>query len=199
MRQAKSNVQTQKIAAALQQLGISDLISIPTSKVGEVFEGLINKVGKLLDVRKVREKEEGEIKILEQIKAKRQGGGGGQGDDSMMDTENNTPGPKEEIADSQDSPDGDGEGDEDADADADVDADGDGDGDADADGDPDADVDAEGEEDDEDAEGEDESAMPTRQPSEAISTSTRAVSAGHKRSASVLSQASNKSSKRARR
>ncbi|KAF2662326.1 hypothetical protein K491DRAFT_686810 [Lophiostoma macrostomum CBS 122681] len=201
MRQAKSNVQTQKIAAALQQLGISEIISIPTSKVGEVFEALVSKVGKLLDVRKVREKEEGEIKVLEQIKAKRQGGGGGHGDESMADTESNTPRPKEEIADSQDSPDADAEGDEDVDADADGDGDADADADADGDGDPDADadVDAEGEEDDEDAEGEDESAQPTRQASEAVSISTRAVSGGHKRSASVLSQASNKSLKRARR
>ncbi|CAI6338172.1 unnamed protein product [Periconia digitata] len=68
MRQAKSNVQTQKIAAALHELGVPDLIPIPTSRVGEAFESLIGKVGKLLDVRKVREKEEGEIRVLEAMK-----------------------------------------------------------------------------------------------------------------------------------
>lgn len=186
MRQAKSNVQTQKIAAALGQLGISEIISIPTSKVGEVFEGLVGKVGKLLDVRKVREKEEGECRVLEAMKARR--AGEPEGDDTNMNSEGAqpySPSAKEEVP---DSPDPDAEGEEDADADAD----------GDADGDADADMDAEGEE-DEDAEGEEDSESPQaeRRGSEAIST--RALSAGHKRSASVLSQASNKSSKRARK
>lgn len=140
MRQAKSNVQTQKIAAALAELGFSDIIAIPTARVGAVFEGLVAKVGKLLDVRKVREKDDGE-----------------DGED--------------------------GEGD--ADADADEDADGDGDGDEDAEG---------------------EEADSERQESEAVSTRTGAtpsasiaVSMGHKRSASVLSVASSKSTKRVRK
>ncbi|KAF2266605.1 hypothetical protein CC78DRAFT_614791 [Lojkania enalia] len=192
MRQAKSNVQTQKIAAALQQLGISDIIAIPTSRVGEVFEQLVGKVGKLLDVRKVREKEEGECRVLEAMKAKRDGvegaghaerNGGENGEQSVL----------------QDSREGHEEEDEDVDADADEDADGepDADGEADDDADGEADEDAEGE--DEDAEGEDESGVPSRRgTSEAVST--RAMSnAGHKRSASVLSQASSKSSKRVRK
>lgn len=191
MRQAKSNVQTQKIAGALQQLGISDLIAIPTARVADVFEGLIGKVGKLLDVRKVREKEEGECRVLEAMKEKMNGGGGttagaatngapaegaGNGDTVM----------KDEIRDSQeDFEEEDGGGEEDADADGDED-------------DAEADMDAEGEEEDEDAEGEDDSrAQSIRQASESVSL--RATSAGHKRSASVLSQASTKSSKRARR
>ena len=185
MRQAKSNVQTGKIATALQELGISDLISIPTENVGTVFEGLIGKVGKMLDIRKVREKEEGECRVLEAMKARRAGDGGEDNNDTTMGDTSFTPGQNDEVADSQ-SPDAEVEEDDD-------------DADGDADADADADEDAEGEEDDEDAEGEIESEMQTRQPSEAISTSTRAVSAGHKRSASVLSQASSKSNKRLRK
>lgn len=199
MRQAKSNVQTQKIAAALAELGIADVISIPTARVGEVFEQLVTQVGKLLDVRKVREKEEGECRVLQAMKERR--ASESQHDPSA--STNGTPAAtsataKSEVPDSQESPDPDGEG-EDDDGDADADADGEADGDADADvdadadGDADVDVDAEGEEDDEDAEGEEES-VPV---SEAVST--RGTSAGHKRSASVLSQQSNKSSKRARK
>jgi DNA methyltransferase 1-associated protein 1 len=185
MRQAKSNVQTQKIAAALTELGIGELISIPTDTVGTVFEGLIGKVGKLLDIRKVREKEEGECRVLEAMKARRAGDGGE--DSTMIDNGDSSfhTGQQDEVADSQ-SPDADGEEDDDADGDADADAD--------------ADEDAEGEE-DEDAEGEDESEpqVTTRHPSEAVSSSTRALSQGHKRSASVMSQSSTKSSKRARK
>ncbi|KAF2742527.1 hypothetical protein M011DRAFT_452972 [Sporormia fimetaria CBS 119925] len=84
MRQAKSNVQTQKIATSLQELGVPELIPVPTQKVAEVFEGLVGKVGRLLDVRKVREKEEGERRILEGMRKVRVGGaekGEGEGED----------------------------------------------------------------------------------------------------------------------
>ncbi|KAF2467015.1 uncharacterized protein BDR25DRAFT_292760 [Lindgomyces ingoldianus] len=201
MRQAKSNVQTQKIGTALAQLGIPDIIPIPTSRLGEVFEALVSKVGKLLDVRKVREKEEGECRILEAMKERRAneahghaGHNGENGDANTGDGRGGTPATSttnhREIQDSQ-------ERDEDAEAEADADEDGDVDADADDD-----DVDAEGEE-DEDAEGEDidiDSQAPSqsaRHTSEAMST--RVISQGHKRSASVFSQTSNKSSKRARK
>ncbi|KAF2013708.1 hypothetical protein BU24DRAFT_373287 [Aaosphaeria arxii CBS 175.79] len=191
MRQAKSNVQTQKIAAALAQLSIPEIIPIPTSKVGDVFEALIGKVGKLLDVRKVREKEEGECRVLEAMKTRRASESqAGAGDASNVNdsSANYTPA-KSEVADSQDTPDVDGDGEDDGD-------DGDNDG---GEGDGDADVDAEGEEDDdEDAEGEDADTS-AAQSERRGSTSTRAVSAGHKRSASVLSQASSKSNKRLRK
>lgn len=177
MRQAKSNVQTQKIAAALAELGIADTISIPTSAVGEVFEQLIGKVGKLLDVRKVREKEEGECRVLEAMKERR-------ASEAQSDVLHSAqPQTKQEVPDSQESPE------PDADADGDED-------DADGDAEGDLDVDAEGDDDDEDAEGEEDSRMPSER------ASTRGVSvgtAGHKRSASVLSQTSTKSSKRARK
>lgn len=73
MRQAKSNVQTQKIASALQELGVPDIIPIPTTKVADVFEQLVAKVGRLLDVRKVKEKEMGECRVLSRMKAARDG------------------------------------------------------------------------------------------------------------------------------
>lgn len=197
MRQAKSNVQTQKIAAALLELGISEVISLPTSRVADVFEQLIGKVSKLLDVRKVREKEEGECRVLEQMKRAR--GGDVQSGDVSVSNSNGTsvePVGRREGMESQAETPMDVEGDEEEN-DNDGEDDGDGDGDNDGDGDDDNDVepDAEGDEDDdEDAEGEEDS----RLPSEAVS---RAASVSHKRSASVLSQGStgNKESKRARK
>lgn len=189
MRQAKSNVQTQKIAAALAELGISDVISLPTSKVGEAFEQLISKVSKLLDVRKVREKEESECRVLEAMKERH----AQNGDTSMSNGTSVEPQTKQEVPDSESqTPALDGEGEADDDDDDDDDS-GNGNGDDDDDDDDaEPDADGEGEDDDEDAEGEEES----RVPSEAVS---RAVSVGHKRSASVLSRESNQSTKRARK
>jgi DNA methyltransferase 1-associated protein 1 len=199
MRQAKSNVQTGKIAQMLATLGVSDVVSIPTSKVGEVFEHLVSKVSKLLDVRKVREKEEGEVRVLQAMKERRDGGGGD--------------GTKAEVAETPDV-DADGENEDDED---DVnknygdDAEAEGDHNDDEEGNdpdnPDADDDAEGDEDeggfngedpddgdDVDAEGEDES---SKQQSRA--TSQGAPGQGHKRSASVFSQGSEGDSKRVRK
>lgn len=211
MRQAKSNVQTQKIAAMLATLGVSEVISIPTSRVGDVFEGLVGKVGRLLDVRKVREKEEGECRVLSAMKERRAGGGGGGGDDSTKTKLETTSTPGADV-----DADGEAEDDDDdvnkdyEDADADTksenenenenenEEDGDGDGDGDADEDEDAggfngqasddededeiDVDV-----DVDAEGEDES---SKQQSRATSQGAATTAAGHKRSASVFSAAS---------
>ena len=89
------------------------LVQIPTSKVGEVFEKLIGKVGKLLDVRKVREKEEAECRVLEAMKARRSGENRGE-ESSGANNEssaNYTPA-KSEIPDSQGTPDVDGEPDD---------------------------------------------------------------------------------------
>jgi DNA methyltransferase 1-associated protein 1 len=203
MRQAKSNVQTQKIGQMLAALGVSDIVSIPTSKVGEVFENLVTKVSKLLDVRKVREKEEGECKVLLAMKARRNENGEAEGEGQL----------KHEVPDSQQTPggevDADGENDDDEDEDDvnknygdDAEANRD-DQEDDNDGDN-PDDDAEGEEDeggfngedddgDVDAEGEDDSKQQSR------ATSQGASGQGHKRSASVFSQGSEVSSKRARK
>lgn len=206
MRQAKSNVQTQKIGTMLATLGVSEVISIPTSKVGEVFENLVSKVGRLLDVRKVREKEEGECRVLLAMKDRR----AGKTDGNDSDTK-----PKHEIPDSQGTPDVDADGDNDDDEEEEDDVNKDYE-DADAPGDADEDEDdAAGDDDEEDgggfngehaadadedeidldvdAEGEDES---SKQQSRATS---QGVGHGHKRSASVFSQASQQSSKRVRK
>ena len=204
MRQAKSNVQTQKIAAALLELGISDVISLPTSRVADVFEQLIGKVSKLLDVRKVREKEEGECRVLEQMKRARGGDAVAGREGGEVSGSNGTsvePVGKREGLESQAETPMEGEAEEEDnenengdDGDDGGDGDGDNDNDDEDDGENDVGNDADGDEDDEDAEGEEDS----RLPSEAVS---RAPSISHKRSASVLSQGSNgnKDSKRARK
>lgn len=184
MRQAKSNVQTQKIATALAELGIGEVISIPTSKVGEAFEQLVGKVGKLLDVRKVREKEEGECKVLEAMKERRSSQAH-TGEPSLSTRTSMDPGAKPPTSENQDTPDQDGDGDGDDDNE-----------DAEADGDAEVDVDAEGEEDDDDADPDAEGEEESRPASEAVS---RGASISHKRSASVLSQGSSKSTKRVRK
>jgi DNA methyltransferase 1-associated protein 1 len=185
MRQAKSNVQTQKIGALLAELGIADVIPIPTSKVGEVFESLVTKLGKLLDVRKVREKEEGECRVLQNMK---EGGTGTGTSQTEGDGMSETPKPKSEAPDNEDDEDdnnpnyeeedvhGEGEDDEEDDADGDEDDAGD--------------VNL----DDLDAEGEDESSV-----QQSRATSQGAPAQGHKRSASVFSHGSQQSTKRARK
>jgi DNA methyltransferase 1-associated protein 1 len=63
MRQAKSQIQTQKITQALIELGIPDILQLPTQRVMDAFENLIQRVQKLVDARKVLEKEEAEARI----------------------------------------------------------------------------------------------------------------------------------------
>jgi len=194
MRQAKSNVQTQKIASILGTLGFPEIIPLPTARVGTAFEGLVAKIGKLLDVRKVREKEEAEVRVLEGMKARLKGEDPSTSSNSQKgraSTETQERDMKQEerdesmmdqsVADStaNETTYADGEGDED-----------------DVDGEVEMDEDAEG-----DAE---TAASSTRQVSEAVSsraanTPAASVKAGHKRSASVLSGASSKSLKRTRK
>ncbi|KAI9811479.1 MAG: swr complex subunit [Pycnora praestabilis] len=64
LSQAKSNVQATKLSAALTELQIPPRLVMPTSLVCEEYERLIRAIGVLLDVRKVSEKVEGEIRIL---------------------------------------------------------------------------------------------------------------------------------------
>ncbi|KAJ5907752.1 hypothetical protein N7495_000434 [Penicillium taxi] len=72
LTQAKSNVQTQKLASALSELGIPLRLLMPTDRVCKDFEKLIQAVNLLLDARKVAEKVEGEIRVLEAAKAERE-------------------------------------------------------------------------------------------------------------------------------
>ena len=226
MRQAKSNVQTQKISQMLAALGVSDIVSIPTSRIADVFEQLVTKVSRLLDVRKVREKEEGECKVLLAMKERRNGGGGGKeagGNDTTNSNNNNNHKPKQEEGanpESQPMPDVDADGENDDEDDVNKnygdDAEGDADEGNDADN-PHDDDDAEGEEDDDeeedeggfngeedddadvDAEGEDESSKQQSRATSQGATTAGGGGQGHKRSASVFSQGSEVSSKRARK
>lgn len=64
LAQAKSNVQATKISAALAELQIPARLVMPTTKVVAEYERLIGSIHTLLDVRKVGEKVEGEIRVL---------------------------------------------------------------------------------------------------------------------------------------
>ncbi|KAJ5176249.1 SWR1-complex protein 4 [Penicillium canariense] len=72
LTQAKSNVQTQKLAGALAELEIPVRLFMPTERVCRDFEKLIQSVNLLLDARKVSEKVESEIRVLEASKAERE-------------------------------------------------------------------------------------------------------------------------------
>lgn len=72
LTQAKSNVQTLKLAGALAELEIPVRLFMPTERVCKEFEKLIQSVNLLLDARKVAEKVEGEIRVLEAAKAERE-------------------------------------------------------------------------------------------------------------------------------
>ncbi|KAK5110707.1 hypothetical protein LTR62_005584 [Meristemomyces frigidus] len=62
-RIAKSTLQTDKIATILTHAGVPDLIGLPTPKVIEQFDAIMAKVHTLLDMRKLAEKEEQEIRV----------------------------------------------------------------------------------------------------------------------------------------
>ncbi|KAJ5339713.1 hypothetical protein N7452_006441 [Penicillium brevicompactum] len=72
LTQAKSNVQTQKLASALAELEIPVRLFMPTERVCKDFEKLIQAVNMLLDARKVSEKVESEIRVLEAAKFERE-------------------------------------------------------------------------------------------------------------------------------
>lgn len=72
MTQAKSNVQTQKLASALSELEVPLRLVMPTETVCKEFEKLIHSVNLLLDTRKVSEKVESEIKVLEAVREERE-------------------------------------------------------------------------------------------------------------------------------
>ena len=61
--QAKSGVQTSRISAALTELKIPARLTMPTAKVVTEYEKLIESIKTLLEVRKMSEKLDGEIKV----------------------------------------------------------------------------------------------------------------------------------------
>jgi len=70
--QAKSNVQASKISGALTELGIPPRLVMPTARVCAEYERLIASIHTLLDVRKVSEKVEGEIRVCEAQREERE-------------------------------------------------------------------------------------------------------------------------------
>ncbi|KAK3065562.1 hypothetical protein LTS18_000039 [Coniosporium uncinatum] len=229
MRQAKSQTQTTKIANALQELGVPELLQVPSDKVLESFEVLTKKVNELVDARKAMEKEKGDMKVLQTMDAMKAGGGEGQGavpgsdaptagdgreeqseqPEAIVDADAEAEADADENGeeDGQEDDEGDGDGDMDADADAaEAEDDMDPDQEADLEDDQEQEDDAQGEEDD--AEGEqdvedfnEEDFEAEEVPRPASSGSRASVGGrGQKRSASVLSGASSvRSNKRNRR
>lgn len=65
LSQAKSNAQATKISAALTELKIPPRLVMPTAKVVSEYERLIQSIHNLLEIRKISEKLEGEIKVLQ--------------------------------------------------------------------------------------------------------------------------------------
>ena len=63
LSKAKSNALTLKMTSALQELGIPARLTMPTAKVCDEFERLVQSIHSLLEVRKVSEKLEAEIKV----------------------------------------------------------------------------------------------------------------------------------------
>lgn len=64
LSQAKSNALTAKIATALTELNISGRLVMPTAKVVSEYDRLIQSIYKLLDIRRVSDKLDAEIKVV---------------------------------------------------------------------------------------------------------------------------------------
>ena len=75
--QAKSAVQTTRINDALAELGIPPRLLMPTNKVVTEYERLVEGVKSLVEVRKLREKVDGEIKVWEAQRNLANGDGAG--------------------------------------------------------------------------------------------------------------------------
>ena len=84
--QAKSNVLSAKIAAALTELGIPSRLSMPTAAVCDEFERLVQSIHVLLDVRKVSEKLENEIKVARASIEEKAGNDNGEGPADLENT-----------------------------------------------------------------------------------------------------------------
>ncbi|KAH0544681.1 hypothetical protein FGG08_001186 [Glutinoglossum americanum] len=70
--QAKSNIQAQRVQSALAQLEIPAKLVMPTARVCAEYERLVQNIHILLDIRKVYEKIESEIKVLQAQKEERE-------------------------------------------------------------------------------------------------------------------------------
>ena len=205
LTKAKSNALTTKMASALQELGIPTRLTMATANVCDEFEKLIQSIHLLLDVRKVSEKLEAEIKIAK----------------AQIEEQENGDGHKEPEGQSKIKPDGaEAEADEDQDAEGEDDdeAEVEAEKDAEAEDDDDDEVDdpqdeeeaaadepavADSEEDDDDdadadadAKAEEVEKTPSAPASEAPTTRRNSV---RKRSASIVSHLSSKSNRSTKR
>lgn len=206
LSQAKSTAQTNKIGAALTELGIPARIYMPTAKTVNEYERLIQNINILLDVRKFNEKVDAEIRVLQAQREPKEEPQGEDGDVQMKSPsrvetrggslEENKPG---------------SDVDADADADAEVDGEDAADGEAGSNkGDESDGVDQSndngdsGDEDErpEGREGEDggielgEESADDAESAPGSPARTTASTGGRKRSASLISSVSNKSTKR---
>ncbi|KAL8891400.1 MAG: hypothetical protein Q9205_002682 [Flavoplaca limonia] len=234
LSQAKSNAQSTKINAALTELGIPARIYMPTTKTTNEYERLIQNINILLDVRKISEKVDTEIRvILAQREPKEiQDGDHGMGlptESSTRDEAVEEPLLNRNGEDAQDA--------EDAEAEAENEVENDGEDDVDAESDAEADLeddvatvdrieddsagqgdeddekdvvsqssnDGMGDEGDEDEEVDNPDRMEVQdnesaeESADAIVPSDARSASGRKRSASLISTMSNKSSKRQKR
>ncbi|KXT06990.1 hypothetical protein AC578_7221 [Pseudocercospora eumusae] len=62
-RTAKSTIMTEKIGAVLTHIGVPELIVLPTPRVVEQFDAIMSKVHALLEMRKIADKEEQELRV----------------------------------------------------------------------------------------------------------------------------------------
>lgn len=222
LSQAKSNAQSTKINAALTELGIPARIYMPTAKTTNEYERLIQNINILLDVRKISEKVDTEIKIIQAQREPKEQQDGDVEMKSPSDLATRGGGLDEDHVMGENAEDDEAEAEAEADADADADADEAPEDELDSNVDEEDDekdevhqLDNDDEEDEEDAaedEGpEDDNDMGEEDnnsaeesadevPSARVSPARTARSnSGRKRSASLLSSVSNKSSKRLKR
>ena len=68
LAQVKSNVQAQRVTSALAELGIPPRLLMPTSRVCAAYERLMQSIHNLVDIRKLSEKVEAEIKVAASLK-----------------------------------------------------------------------------------------------------------------------------------
>ena len=199
LAKAKSNALTLKMTHALQELGIPMRLSMPTAAVCNEYEKLVGSIHTLLDVRKVSEKLEAEIKIARaQVEEKVVGAGNGEqgrlelvtvGEDGDEDAEGEDDDEADVVPERAQKEENDDEEDEDGDGDEEEEEE-----------EEDDDDEAQGKETavadsaDEDADGDEGPEEKT--PSEAATMRRNSV---RKRSASVVSHFSNKSSRSTKR
>ena len=221
---AKSQAQSKKLDEALRELEVPHKAVMPTTKVCDAYELLVQKINILLEVRKVSEKTENETKVLQAQKEYREKKESGEDaatpqasspapePDGDAETEQEVRLEVEDEDDDEDDADGEVEDGEDIGEEVvkDSDEDGEGDDDGDAEGDEKNALEQEEEEQDagaesgdndseeeEEEDGEDEVAEEDEVVDSRLSAapSNRGVTA-HKRSASELSASSEKDSKR---